>query len=68
MNQPSGKDNEFKVKAQVIIDGKQHDVHAIKVVTSELTPEGHYNQIKSDLIAAYKERYPNSAIAIVIVP
>jgi hypothetical protein len=68
MKQPLKKDNEFIINAQIIIDGSQHEIKPIKVVTPDSTPKSFYNTVKNDLMDAYKKLYPNASIAIVILP
>jgi hypothetical protein len=67
MNQPLKKDNEFIVSVQIIIDGQQHAIESIKVVTPEPDARSSYNKIKNDQTEAYKKLYPNSSIVIVIL-
>jgi hypothetical protein len=68
MKQPLKKDNEFIINAQIIIDGSQHEIKPIKVVTPDSNPKGSYNTVKTNLMDAYKKLYPNSSIAIVMLP
>ena len=68
LNQPLSDDNKFTINLQIFKDGQLHELKSVDIFIKGNNPKQAYNQIKNAQIAAYKELYPNSNFAVVILP